>query len=313
MNCRLFLRFSLIVLVFGITAGCAQTLLEIPPPSDMARAEFGTMGVLPVRLERDRGKLSELGTEIARTKGQGAIEDIKKWALEPVSEICGSLYLLITAREDAMLACLGSVVYGIAAAPIAGIVGAVRTRPASEVEAAARSLLAGFNRINPGEALRDQIVLAGGSKTGFTILAIDEEPKDPAPSGRTDFDSIMTLFVELLLRFDDDKISPAVTLDIKVMASVVHAKDATPFHAQIWRYRSEEENFFELADDGAKRLEAVLAKAYERLARKIVHDVFVASAPETQSSNQPGTVWAVDTSSFYDVASPAPPEGQDAR
>lgn len=313
MNCRLFLRFSLIVLVFGIPAGCAQTLLEIPPPSDMARAEFGTMGVLPVRLERDRGKLSELGTEVARTKGQGAIEDIKKWALEPVSEICGSGYLLITVREDAILACLYSMIYGIAAAPVAGIVGAIRTRPASEVEAATRSLLAGFNRINPSEALRDQIVLAGRSEAGFTILAIDEEPKDPAPSGRTDFDSIMTLFVEPLLLFDDDKISPAVTLELKVMASVARAKDGTPLHAQSWRYWSEEEDFFDLTDDGAKRLEAVLAKAYERLARKIVHDVFVASTPETQSSNQPGTVWAVDTSSSYDMASPAPPEGQDTR
>ncbi len=307
MNARPFADIALIAMVLVIAAGCAETRLEIPPPPDAARSEFGTVGVLPAQFGSSRQKPQELGVRIVSGEGEGAYEGLK-WAFEPVSAGCSGM----VPSNGAALVCLGTIAYGIAITPIAMLVGAVRSRPASEVEAAERCLVAGFNRMYTRGALRDQIVLAGNSETEFKFLAMDMESPDAAQSGPAGIDSVMTLSFDPVLIFDDDNMRPTVTLELQVAAFVARSNDATPLHTQIWKYWSEGDNFFDLADDGAKRLEEVATTAYERLARKIVHDLFVASAPETQEPEQPGAVWAIDTSAFYDVGTASPLDGQAA-
>jgi len=307
MKARPFAVIASIAAVSAIAAGCAETPLEIPPPPDAARSEFGTVGVLPTQFGSSRQKPQELGARIVSGEGEGAYEGLK-WAFGPVSDGCGGPVF----TQGSALVCMGTIAYGIAITPIAMLVGAIRSRPAAEVEAAERSLIAGFNRMDPRGALRDRIVLAGNSETGFKFLAMDMEGPDAAQSGPAGIDSVMTLSFDPVLRFDDDNIRPTVTLEMQVVASIARPDDATPLHTQIWKYWSEGDDFFDLADDDAKRLEEVAAMAYDRLARKIVHDLFVASAPEAQEPEQSGTVWAVDTSSFYDVSTAAPLDGQDA-
>ena len=307
MNARPFADIALIATVLVIAAGCAETRLEIPPPPDAVRSEFGTVGVFPAQFGSSRQKPQELGVRIVSGEGEGAYEGLK-WAFAPVSDGCSA----VVPSNGAALVCMGTIAYGIVITPIAMLVGAVRSRPASEVEAAERSLIAGFNRMYPRGALRDRIVLAGSSETGFKFLAMEMEGPDAAQSGPAGIDSVMTLSFDPVLIFDDDNMRPTVTLEIQVTAFVARAKDATPLHTQIWKYWSEGDDFFDLADDDAKRLEEVATTAYERLARKIVHDLFVASAPETQEPEQPGAVWAIDTSAFYDVETASPPDGQAA-
>ncbi|MCH8138536.1 MAG: hypothetical protein IH926_06230 [Proteobacteria bacterium] len=307
MKARPFADITLIAAVLVIAVGCAETPLEFPPPPDAARSEFGTVGVLPAQFGSSRQKPQELGVRIVRGEGEGAIEGLK-WAFGPVSDGCGGPVF----TQGSAFVCSVTIAYGLAVAPIATLVGAIRSRPASEVEAAERSLIAGFNRMDPRGALRDRIVLAGNSETGFKFLAMDMEGPDAVQSGPAGIDSVMTLSFDPVLRFDDDNIRPTVTLEMQVVASIARPNDATPLHTQIWKYWSEGDDFFDLADDDAKRLEEVAAMAYERLARKIVYDLFVASAPEAHKPEQSGTVWAVDTSSFYDVSTAAPLDGQDA-
>ena len=299
---------ALIVWILVTAAGCAEIPLEIPPPLDAVRSKFGTVGVLPAQFKSFEKKPHELGARIVRGEGQGAYEGLK-WAFGPVSDGCS---WQLGFSQGAAVVCMGTLAYGVAVAPIATLVGAVRSRPSSEVEAAERSLLAGFNRMDPKGPLRDQIVLTGNSGTGFTFLAIDLEHPDAAQGVSGGVDSIMTLFLDPVLIFDDDNIRPTVTLEIRVTASVARANDATPLHTQSWKCWSEGDDFFDLAADDARRLEEVAATAYERLARKIVHDLFVASAPETQEPEQPGAVWAIDTSAFYDVGTASPLDGQAA-
>ena len=308
MNARPFADIASIAAVLVIAAGCAETRLEIPPPPGAARSEFGTVGVLPAQFGSSRQKPQELGVRIVSGEGEGAYEGLK-WAFEPVSDGCSGPMMF---TQGGALVCMGTIAYGIAITPIAMLVGAVRSRPASEVKAAKGSLIAGFNRMYPRGALRDQIVLAGNSETEFKFLAMDMEGPDAAQSGPAGIDSVMTLSFDPVLIFDDDNMRPTVTVEIQVTAFVARAKDATPLHTQIWNYWSEGDDFFDLADDDAKRLEEVAATAYERLARKIVHDLFVASAPETQEPEQPGAVWAIDTSAFYDVETASPLDGQAA-
>lgn len=308
MKARPFADIALIAAVLAITAGCAETLLIIPPPPDAARSEFGTVGVLPAQVWSSRQQPQELGARIVSGEGEGAIEGLR-WAFAPVSDGCS---LIAATSQGGGFVCMGTIAYGIAITPIAMLVGAVRSRPASEVEAAERSLLAGFNRMDPKGALRDQVILLGGSETGFTFLATDMEHSVAAQSEPTGVDSVMALYFAPALIFDDDNIRPTVTLEIQVTASLARASDGTLLHTQIWKYWSEGNDFFDLAADDAKRLEGVAATAYERLARKIVHDLFVASAPETQEPEQPGTVWAIDTSTFYDVGTASPLDGQGA-
>ncbi len=307
MKARPFADIASITAVLVIAAGCAGTPLEIPPPPGAARSEFGTVGVLPTQFGSSRQKPQELGARIVSGEGEGAYEGLK-WAFGPVSDGCGGPVF----TQGSALVCMGTIAYGIAITPIAMLVGAIRSRPAAEVEAAERSLIAGFNRMDPRGALRDRIVLAGNSETGFKFLAMDMEGPDAAQSGPAGIDSVMTLSFDPVLRFDDDNIRPTVTLEMQVVASIARPNDATPLHTQIWKYWSEGDDFFDLADDDAKRLEEVATTAYERLARKIVHDLFVASAPETQEPEQPGAVWAIDTSAFYDVGTASPLDGQAA-
>lgn len=307
MKARPFADIASITAVLVIAAGCAGTPLEIPPPPGAARSEFGTVGVLPAQFGNSRQKPQELGVRIVRGEGEGAIEGLK-WAFGPVSDGCGVPDL----SQGSAFVCSMTIAYGIAITPIAMLVGAIRSRPASEVEAAKRSLLAGFNRMDPGRALRDQVVLLGDPGAGFTLLAINIERPDATRSAWAEVGSVMTLSVDPALIFDDDNIRPTVTLEIQVVASLARASDGTPLHTQVWKYWSEGDEFFDLAADDARRLEDVAATAYQRLARKIVHDLFVASAPETQEPGQPGAVWAIDTSAFYDVETASPLEGQAA-
>ena len=308
MKARSFADIALIAAGLVIAAGCAEIPLEIPPPPDAARSEFGTVGVLPARFGSSSKKPQELRARIVSGEEEGAHEGLK-WAFEPVSDGCAGPMMF---TEGGAFVCLGTIAYGIAITPIAMLVGAVRSRPASEVEAAERSLIAGFNRMDPRGALRDQIVLAGNSEAGFKFLAMDMEGPDAAQSGPAGIDSVMTLSFDPVLIFDDDNMRPTVTLEMQVTAFVARPNDATPLHTQIWKYWSEGDDFFDLADDDAKRLEEVATTAYERLARKIVHDLFVASAPETQEPEQPGAVWAIDTSAFYDVGTASLLDGQAA-
>ncbi len=308
MKARPFANSALIAAVLAIAAGCAETPLEIPAPSDAARSEFGTVGVLPAQFGSSRQKPQALRVRIATGEEEGAYEGLK-WAFEPMSDGCSGPMML---TQGGAFTCLGSIAYGIAITPISMLVGAIRSRPASEVEAAERSLIAGFNRMDPRGALRDRIVLAGNSETGFKFLAMDRKRPDAAQSGPAGIDSVMTLSFDPVLIFDDDNMRPTVTLEMQVTAFVARANDARPLHTQIWKYWSEGDDFFDLAAADAKRLEEVATTAYERLARKIVHDLFVASAPETQEPEQPGAVWAIDTSAFYDVGTASLLDGQAA-
>ena len=308
MKARPFADIVLIALVLVIVAGCAKTPLQIPPPPDTARSKFGTLGILPAQFKSFEKKPQELGVRIVRGEGQGAYEGLK-WAFEPMADGCGGPMMF---TQGGALVCLGTFAYGLAVAPFATLVGAVRSRPAAEVVAAEQSLIVGFNRMDPRGALRDRIVRAGNSETAFKFLAMDGKRPDAAQSLPAEIDSVMNLSFSPLLRFDDDSIRPTVTLEIQVMASIARPSDAAPLHTQIWKYWSEGDDFFDLAADDAKRLEEVAAMAYERLARKIVYDLFEASAPEAQQPGETGTVWTVDTSSFYDVAAAVPLDGQDA-
>ena len=242
--------------------------------------------------------------------GEGAGEGLR-WAVEVAGDVCAAGGPVPS--QGGAFVCMGTIAYAIAVTPIAMLVGAIRSRPSSEVKAAERSLLSGFNRMDPTGALRDRIVSSGNSGTGFTFLAINRERPDAAQGAPGGVDSIMTLFLDPVLIFDDDNIRPGVTLQIQLTASLVRARDGTVLHTQIWNYRSAGDDFFDLAADDARLLEDVVATAYERLARKIVHDLFVASAPETQEPAGPGNVWAVDTSSFYDVTAASPPDRQGAK
>ena len=306
MKTRPFADVALIASVLVIAAGCAKTRLEIPPPPDAARSEFGKVGVLPAQFGSSRQKPQELGARIVSGAGEGAGEGLK-WAFEVAGDGCTAGGPVPS--QGGAFVCMGAIAYAIAVTPIAMLVGAIRSRPSSEVEAAERSLLSGFNRMDPTRALRDHVVLSGNSGTGFTFLAINLERPDAAQDASAGVDSIMTLFLDPVLIFDDDNIRPKVTLQIQVTASLARVSDGTVLHTQIWKYWSEGDDFFDLAADDARLLEDVVTTAYERLARKIAHDLFVASAPETQGPERPGNVWAVDTSSFYDLTAASPPDG----
>jgi hypothetical protein len=308
MKTQRFLRSLLIMLALANATACAPTSMEIPPPTMEARAHFGTVGVLPVRMKTDREEFRRLDADIASGEIEGAIEG-GIWAFEPSAEICGT----IMPTAGAAVTCVGAILYSIAATPVAATVGAIRSRPAEEVKIAKRNLLAGFQRMNPSNELRDQVVFVGNTSAGIRILALQEGNRDALPSGQKQINSIMTLFYEWFLLFDDDNMRPSVTLGIQLTASLARVEDDTPLHTQIWRYWSEEEDFFELAEDDAKRLDQVIAKAYERLAKKTVHDLFVTSSPEMQEPGQRGAVWTVETSSFYSVANPVPPLGSGAQ
>ena len=91
------------------------------------------------------------------------------------------------------------------------------------------------------------------------------------------------------------KIDPDLQLVLIARARLVRAANDAELYRRTWGYMSNQQSYFDMAAQNAKLLRAKIREGYEKLADKIVYDLFIAELPEAQERTRPrpGTVWTV--------------------
>ncbi len=273
------------LLVVLAAAGCAS----VPPPplpSDDVRNAIGTLGVVAFRSGDTVGPESP-----TKGAGEGAAVGARQGAQEAYSRVaeasCG-------ANEPSGVLCAVGIGVGAVLAPIGAIVGAGigvgRSRSQEQVEAAQASLIAVLDATRPDIELRDQVVRYARRHVAVEALA-DAAGSAASQAG---VNTVLELQPIHLGVVTEGKISPVLKVTLDVRGTLVSATSGRGLYIRSWVYRGSERDYFELGADGGAAFRAELDRAYDRLAKKIVRDLLVATDPAPEEREEDGTAWAVE-------------------
>ncbi len=278
-------RFNAAILLFALAVGGCAGVPPPPLPSEELRREIGTLGVvaLPSKGTTD----PETPT---RGAGEGAAAGAKIGALGSIS-ICRTV-IFDTSGLSALLCAAGIAVAPLAAAVGAGV-GAVRARTPAEVEAAQASLVAVLESARPDIELRDRV--ARYARHLVVVKALTDTAGSAA-EGRAGVDTVLELHPTLLGVITEGEISPSLKVTLGVRGILISGADGRGLYVRSWVYRGEGSGYFDLGAEGGVRLKTELEQAYEHLAEKIVHDLFVATVPASKEREKDGTAWAIEAS-----------------
>ena len=277
-------RFNAAILLFALAVGGCAGVPPPPLPSEELRREIGTLGVvaLPSKGTTD----PETPT---RGAGEGAAAGAKQGAL-------GSLSLCVPSSPSPEVMALMCAT-GIAGSPIAAIVGAgvgaARARTPAEVEAAQASLVAVLAAARPDIELRDRVVRYARN---LGVVKALTDTAGSAAEGRAGVDTVLELHPTLLGVVTEGEISPSLKVTLSVRGILIGGAEGRGLYVRSWVYRGEGSGYFDLGADGGVRLKTELEQAYEHLAEKIVHDLFVAAVPASKEREKDGTAWAIEAS-----------------
>ncbi len=284
-------RFNVTLLLFALAAGGCAGVSPPPLPSEELRKSIGTLGV--VGLPSEGATDPEMPT---RGIGEGAKTGARQGALGAYASIAEPS---CDADEPSGILCALGVGLGAALAPIGAIVGAGvgagRARSTEEVEAAQAGLIAVLTAATPEIELRDRVVRRARSRIAVEALT---GPAGSAAAGLAGVDTVLELYPTRLGVITEGEISPSLKVVLGVRGILVDAVEGRGLYVRSWMYRGEGHDYFELGADGGARLEAELERAYDNLAKKIVHDLIVAADPAPEEVERDGTAWAVEATEF---------------
>jgi len=248
-----------------LLAGCAAAPKRtVDPPSSQMREEFGIVA-LDVR---GTYRVPEVYIPV-----KGALQGAGQGALTSIE---GGAEIGLTGSGYGFM--LGTAL-GIALSPFAAISGAIAAHPKEEVMQAQADLTTALTETELAVLLR-QDVRAKGNEAGRRVIvgaalmgeAVAGE-KSPANS-RLELDLFDLRFV------NQGEYSPDMTVLLIVRGSV-RRSDGSCLLQRSWLYRSNTQNYFKLAANHAALLRRELEVAANRMAAKIVSDLFVSTQPES--------------------------------
>ena len=270
-------RFYGVILLFALAVGGCAGTPPPPLPSGELRARIGTLGLVALPFEETIDP--EMPTKGA---GEGAAAGAKQGGLALVYAGCVGGYAPGCA-------------IGVALAPVGALVGAgvgaARARTPAEVEAAQASLVAALKTVRPNIELRDRVARYARR---HVVVKAPADTGEPPAAGRAGADTVLELRKIQLGVITLGEISPSLKVTLGVRGILVRAADGRVIYVRSWVYRGEGRNYFELAADSGARLNTELEQAYDKLAEKIVHDLFVAAVPAPEEREEDGTAWAVE-------------------
>lgn len=276
-------RFYGVILLFALAVGGCAGTPPPPLPSGELRARIGTLGLVALPFEETIDP--EMPT---RGAGEGAAAGAGQGARGSIS-ICGAV-IYDTSGLSALLCAAG-----IALAPVAAVVGAgvgaARARTPAEVEAAQASLVAALKTVRPDIELRDRVARYARQ---HVVVKAPADTGEPPAARRAGADTVLELRKIQLGVITLGEISPSLKVTLGVRGILVRVADGRVLYVRSWVYRGEGRNYFELAADSGARLNTELEQAYDKLAEKIVHDLFVAAVPAPEEREEDGTAWAIE-------------------
>src|SRR5262249_27307402 len=108
------------------------------------------------------------------------------------------------------------------------------------------------------------------------------------------FDSALEITVTALRLAVAGKIDPDAKLLIVADGRLIHAASGAELYRRTWAYLSPTRNYFKDAGNNAQLMREDVEAGLDKLATKIVSDLFVSNTPEIQkSSGDPGTAFTV--------------------
>jgi len=260
-------QFPAVAILF-ILGGCTGPRVRVAPPSSALRAE-----ILSVSLDvTSRGGPADVETPI-KGKGRGAL----------VGAGLGALCCLTTVGIPADSGVLLDAILIPPFAAGGAIYGAVAAQPEEKVNAAQASLKAATKDTDVAMLVRDRLLSRTDATTKLMIATGGVAP------GAT-FDHWLEIKIEGPSFISDGKFNPDVTLLVGARARLRRINDKASLYEGRWFYRGLERPYFQLAGNDAALLRADLRTAAERLADRILHDVFVATESELVRTPRPGEV-----------------------
>ncbi len=269
-----------------VAAGCAS--VPAPPlPSDDLREGIGTLGVVAFGPGDTAGPASP-----TKGVGEGAATGARQGAQSTYARVaeasCGT-------KDPSGVLCIVGKGLGFALAPIGAIVGAGigagRARSPEEVEATQASLVGVVEAATPMTSLRDRV--AHYARRHVAVKALTE-PAGSDATKRAGVNTVLELQPVRLSIVTDGEISPDIRVTLDVRGTLISATGARGLYIRSWTYRGEQHDYFDLGADNGAEFKAELERAYDRLAIKIVHDLFVATEPAPEEREEDGAAWALD-------------------
>lgn len=257
------------VAILFILGGCTGPPVRVPPPSSAFRAQILSVGL---DVTNSAGP-ADVETPI-KGRGRGALSGAGLGAL---------CYLTtVGVPTDPMGLALDAILIPSFAAGGA-IYGAVAAQPGEKVNAAQASLKAATKDTDVAILVRDRLLSRTDATTKLMIATGGVAP------GAT-FDHWLEIKIEGPSFISDGKFNPDVTLLVGARARLRRINDKASLYEGRWFYRGLERPYFQLAGNDAALLRADLRTAAERLADRILHDVFVATESELVRTPRPGEV-----------------------
>lgn len=260
-------------------AGCVGVGAKYLPPSEAVRAQFNSVAVVTTARQIP---FKSAPTPPQAGAGDGAVEGFKQ-----------GFAAGFIAQQGFFLV---SPVLAVAGAGV----GAVRARSSEDVEAAHAALRDAVFSETPALELAQKLQgIAERESPGraLTIVELPDLIPGTAPAdkatNRASYQDLSlqghdtVLEVHLSYNFEDNgEISPDVWIHSFAVASIFDLKSQTELYAASWSYDSEAKNYFDLAADDAAMLRSEFQTIYEKIADRIVYDLFVADAAGVEADER---------------------------
>ncbi len=270
------------ILALLAVAGCAsEPLLPAPPIGLLDRLDPQAISVASdahvLALERPVSS-AEAGASVGAGQAAG-------------TSILGGFASCVMGPACAIGVAAG-VVLALPAAVVGAGVGALRARSPEEVESARTDLLAVLGAQRPAAAMQQRMR--------------DLAQAQWTPVERRDLKTLPDMSLEI--RFTDydlrvfGKINPGLTVVMAVNGDLVARDTNRLLYRRLWRYESEERNFFELSADAGAPLRKEFDVGYDRLAQRIIDDLSAPEQSERTGEGESGTAWTEDAFDFDGLA-----------
>jgi len=176
------------------------------------------------------------------------------------------------------------------AAIIGGMVGASKAREADEVDKAAQTLAKALADVNVTTGIRTALVRRANDKLDLKIVPhtiLSEMTTNPSTVASLDITADEFKIVSM------GKIDPDLRIEMAINATLSRRPGVENAYSRGWKYESKTQTYFALAADDAKALTEMIAASYEKLARRIIYDLFLARQSQSINAREPD-IWTTN-------------------
>lgn len=283
-------KISQCLCFFVLLCVTACETVEFEPPSAAIRQQMGRIAVVSLPYQ-PFSKMAEptkgAGEGAATGAGQGAIIG----GLGPIRGFCGT---------GDPWACLFGVALGavlvLPSAAIGGVVGAVRSHPEEEVNAASKNMEQAVRNAEISESVQRQFQLMGvglGLEPLQAAFTDERTSYDREYLKTAGYDSLVEISIISFQLAVSGKIEPDIAPKISVQARVIRGQDLQELYRRTWLYWGPERDYFDAAADDARLFRDDLELAYRALASRMRDDLFTNLTPERKIAPKEGRIVTV--------------------